>query len=77
MVRAIVVLSMCCIQMRVPGSIFSINLAGQPIVVLNDFTTAADLLGKCARFDLIHVSHISNRSSLQYLQQQTKVHRGM
>ncbi|KAF7790553.1 hypothetical protein EIP86_001509 [Pleurotus ostreatoroseus] len=28
------------------GTIFSLNLAGQPIVVLNDFTSAADLVGE-------------------------------
>ncbi|THG98108.1 hypothetical protein EW026_g4018 [Hermanssonia centrifuga] len=28
------------------GSIFSLNLAGQPTVVINDFTTAADLLDR-------------------------------
>ena len=51
-----------------PGSIFSINLAGQPVVVLNGFTTAAELLGECACFNYAYISHVSNRPSLQYLQ---------
>lgn len=28
------------------GTIFSLNLAGQPVVVLNDFTSAGDLVGQ-------------------------------
>lgn len=32
-------------QTVIEGPIFSLNLAGQPVVVVNDFTTAADLLG--------------------------------
>lgn len=50
------------------GSIFSIHLAGQPVVVLNDFTTAADLLGECAYSHYKYVSHVSSRCSLEYLQ---------
>ena len=28
------------------GTIFSLDLGGQPVIVVNDFTTASDLLGK-------------------------------
>ncbi|KAF7796049.1 hypothetical protein EIP86_007219 [Pleurotus ostreatoroseus] len=28
------------------GSIFSLNLGGQPVIVVNDFTTAADLVDR-------------------------------
>lgn len=30
----------------ITGPIFSLNLAGQPVIVVNDFTTAADLVGE-------------------------------
>ena len=33
------------IDFVLPGPIFSLNLAGQPVVVLNDFETATELLG--------------------------------
>lgn len=29
------------------GPIFSLNLAGQNVVVVNDFNTATDLFGEC------------------------------
>ena len=50
------------------GPIFSINLAGQPIVVLNDFATAGDLIGEYIRVLLLHISYILCRTAFQHLQ---------
>ena len=51
------------------GPIFSLNLAGQPAIVINDFTTASDLLGKYLG-TIICVTDCKprDRSSLKHLQ---------
>ena len=51
------------------GPIFSLNLAGQPAIVINDFTTAGDLLGKYLKtFICVSYRKPRNRSSLEQLQ---------
>ena len=54
--------------MYIPGPIISINLAGQPIVVLNDFATAGDLIGELIRVLFLHAAYILCRTAFQHLQ---------
>lgn len=58
-----------------PGSIFSLNVAGTPVIVVNDFTTAADLVGLSTLSDIRDVFRLPcQRSSVYNLQQSAMVH---
>lgn len=54
---------------RTTGPIFSLNLMGQPVVVVNDFQTAADLVGTSSSWSLpfgnsLSISGLDRRSAI-------------
>lgn len=53
----------------VKGPIFSLNLAGQNVVVINDFKTAADLFGEVSHcWPVSLLTYVICRSTILYLQ---------